>query len=59
MKSKKILRKDPKTKKYYTDIKNNKQLFDDEKISKLTIQTFSEFYYILLKRFLREGKNLS
>ena len=59
MKSKKILRKDPKTKKYYTDIKNNKQLFDDEKISHLTIQTFSQFYYILLQRFLREGKNLS
>ena len=55
---KKILMKHPKTKKYYSNIQGNKQMFDDEKISAHVIDLFSELYFIILKRFLRNDKNL-
>ena len=58
MKSKKIIMKDPDTKRYYSNTQENINLLDNVKISKDIIKIFSEFYFILIKGFLRNNKNL-
>ena len=50
--------KDPDTKRYYSNAQANINLLDNVKISKNIIQIFSEFYFILIKGFLRNNKNL-